>query len=92
MDIGPILIVAIPRLSGHGLGFWYAAQLLPAGQYTVKQFYLIFIGVLFAGQAAGAFLLKNKHNKPIGTASYIPWLRALKPVIQENKDNSKDAP
>lgn len=34
------------------LGFWYGSELLLSGEYTVTQFYVIFIGVLFAGQAA----------------------------------------
>lgn len=34
------------------LGFWYGSQLVSKGEYTVTQFYVIFVGVLFAGQAA----------------------------------------
>lgn len=37
------------------LGFWYGSRLLLSGEYTLTQFYVIFIGVLFAGQAAGQF-------------------------------------
>ena len=37
------------------LGFWYGSRLVSRGEYTITQFYVIFIGVLFAGQAAGQF-------------------------------------
>ena len=37
------------------LGIWYGSKLVASGEYTVSQFYIIFIGVLFAGQAAGQF-------------------------------------
>ena len=37
------------------LGFWYGSRLVSSGEYTVKQFFIIFIGVLFASQAAGQF-------------------------------------
>lgn len=37
------------------LGFWYGCQLLSTGEYTMKQFYIVFIGVFFSGQAAAAF-------------------------------------
>ena len=37
------------------LGFWYGSKLVSRGEYTVTQFYIIFLGVLFASQAAGQF-------------------------------------
>lgn len=37
------------------LGFGYGSKLVSRGEYTVSQFYVIFIGVLFAAQAAGQF-------------------------------------
>lgn len=37
------------------LGFWYGSRLVSRGEYTISQFYVIFIGVLFAAQAAGQF-------------------------------------
>jgi len=37
------------------LGFWYGSRLVSRGEYTITQFYVIFIGVLFAGQAAAQF-------------------------------------
>lgn len=37
------------------LGFWYGSRLIARGEYTLTQFFVIFIGVLFAGQAAAQF-------------------------------------
>lgn len=37
------------------LGFWYGSRLVSRGEYTITQFYIIFIGVLFAAQAASQF-------------------------------------
>ena len=37
------------------LGLWYGSTLISSGEYTVTQFYIIFLGVLFASQAAGQF-------------------------------------
>ena len=37
------------------LGFWYGTRLVSQGEYTITQFYVIFLGVLFASQAAGQF-------------------------------------
>lgn len=37
------------------LGFWYGSRLVLRGEYTITQFYVIFVGVLFAGQAAAQF-------------------------------------
>ena len=35
------------------LTFWYGGQRLYAGEYSVKQFFLIFVAIVFGGQAAG---------------------------------------
>lgn len=37
------------------LGFWYGSRLLASGEYTTSQFFIIFLSVLFAGQAVGQF-------------------------------------
>ena len=77
------------------LGFWYGSRLLAAGEYTTGQFYIIFIGVLFAGQAAGQFFgYTTSITKAQSAANYILWLRTLKPTItvtEENKDNGPDS-
>lgn len=75
------------------LGFWYGSRLLISGEYTATQFYVIFIGVLFAGQAAGQFFgWTSSFTKAVGAANYVLWLRTLKPVIAENEQNRDVGP
>ena len=77
----------------EALGFWYGGQLLASGEYTTEQFYIIFIGVLFAGQAAAQFFgYSTSLTKAVGAANYILWLRTLKPIMQENDQNREKEP
>ena len=77
----------------EALGFWYGGQLLASGEYTTEQFYVIFIGVLFAGQAAAQFFgYSTSLTKAVGAANYILWLRTLKPIMQENDQNREKKP
>ncbi len=77
----------------EALGFWYGGQLLASGEYTTEQFYVIFIGVLFAGQAAAQFFgYSTSLTKAVGAANYILWLRTLKPIMQENDQNREKGP
>ena len=77
----------------EALGFWYGGQLLASGEYTTEQFYIIFIGVLFAGQAAAQFFgYSTSLTKAVGAANYILWLRTLEPIMQENEQNRSDGP
>ncbi|OJJ31256.1 hypothetical protein ASPWEDRAFT_141408 [Aspergillus wentii DTO 134E9] len=77
------------------LGFWYGSRLLANGEYTTEQFYVIFIGVIFAGQAAAQFFgFSTSLTKAKTAANYLFWLRSVKPVVQEtdeNKDNGPDS-
>ncbi|KAF3184132.1 hypothetical protein TWF751_000129 [Orbilia oligospora] len=76
------------------LGFWYGAKLLVSGEYNTQQFFMIFIGVIFAGQAAGQFFgYTTSLTKAAEGANYILWARTLRPTItvnDENKDNGPD--
>lgn len=75
------------------LGFWYGSRLLLSGEYTATQFYVIFIGILFAGQAAAQFFgWTSSLTKAAGAANYILWLRTLKPVVAENEENREVGP
>jgi len=75
------------------LGFWYGSRLVASGEYTTTQFYVIFIGILFAGQAAGNFFgWTTSFTKSVGAANYLLWLRTLKPVISENEKNKAIGP
>ena len=77
----------------EALGFWYGGQLLASGEYTTEQFYVIFIGVLFAGQAAAQFFgYSTSITKAVGAANYILWLRTLRPIMQENDENREKGP
>ncbi|KAL8838824.1 MAG: hypothetical protein Q9170_001979 [Blastenia crenularia] len=77
----------------EALGFWYGGQLLASGEYTTEQFYVIFIGVLFAGQAAAQFFgYSTSLTNAVGAANYILWLRTLKPIMQENDQNRDKGP
>ncbi|EWC43425.1 hypothetical protein DRE_07611 [Drechslerella stenobrocha 248] len=53
------------------LGFWYGARLLARGEYTITQFYVIFLGVIFAGQAAGQFFGFTGNHGPDGDSDLI---------------------
>lgn len=46
------------------LGFGYGSKLVSRGEYTVSQFYVIFIGVLFAAQAAAQFFSFTASKPP----------------------------
>lgn len=75
------------------LGFWYGSRLLVSGEYTATQFYVIFIGILLAGQAAAQFFgWTSSLTRAVGAANYILWLRTLKPVIAENEANKYIGP
>ncbi|CZT11194.1 related to multidrug resistance protein [Rhynchosporium graminicola] len=75
------------------LGFWYGAQLLLSGEYTLEQFYVIFVGVLFAGQAAAQFFsYTTSITQASGAANYILWLRSRKPIMQETAENLDKGP
>ena len=75
------------------LGFWYGSRLLSTGEYSTTQFYVIFVGVLFAGQAAGQFFgYSTSLTKAKAAANYVLWLRTLRPVIREDENNKDDGP
>jgi ATP-binding cassette subfamily B (MDR/TAP) protein 1 len=35
------------------LTFWYGGRLLSEGEYSSQQFFIIFVAIIFGGQAAG---------------------------------------
>ncbi|KAM0217365.1 hypothetical protein ACHAQI_002238 [Fusarium lateritium] len=75
------------------LGFWYGSKLMSTGEYTSEQFFLIFMGILFAGQA-GAQLFANLGSltRAKGAANYLFNLRQEEPTIREDDDNKDLAP
>jgi ATP-binding cassette subfamily B (MDR/TAP) protein 1 len=73
------------------LGF--GSRLLADGEYTVSQFYVIFIAVVFGGQAAGQFFgFSTSISKAKSAANYILWLRTLKADISEDRTNEAIGP
>ena len=62
------------------LGFWYGSTLLASGEYNTTQFYIIFIGVIFAGQAAGQFFGYPFYHERYGRGQ----LHSLAPLPQAN--------
>ncbi|KAF5988022.1 major facilitator family transporter protein [Fusarium bulbicola] len=75
------------------LGFWYGSRLISSGEYTSEQFFLIFMGVLFAGQA-GAQLFANLGSltRAKGAANYLFNLRKEQPVVRETDENKDRVP
>ncbi|EON67317.1 hypothetical protein W97_06570 [Coniosporium apollinis CBS 100218] len=75
------------------LGFWYGCRLLSTGEYSMRQFYVVFISVFFAGQAAAQlFTYTSSITKAVGAANYIFWLRSIKPTVAETDDNLDRGP
>ncbi|KAL9628071.1 MAG: hypothetical protein Q9204_006133 [Flavoplaca sp. TL-2023a] len=75
------------------LGFWYGGHLLANGEYTAQQFFIIFIAVLFSGQAAAQLTsYSSSISKAVEAANYIFWLRTLKPTIAETDENRYQGP
>ncbi|PGH27089.1 hypothetical protein AJ80_01276 [Polytolypa hystricis UAMH7299] len=74
-----------------GLGFWYGGHLVSTGEYSTNQFFIVFIGVLFSGQAAAQFFAYTTSiTKAHSSANWIMWLRSLKPKMEEH-DKSHDS-
>ncbi|KAJ4259744.1 hypothetical protein NW762_007675 [Fusarium torreyae] len=75
------------------LGFWYGSRLMASGEYTAEQFFLIFMGVLFAGQAAAQlFANLGSLTRAKGAANYLFNLREENPMIRETDDNKDEGP
>ncbi|KAF2717520.1 putative ABC transporter [Polychaeton citri CBS 116435] len=75
------------------LGFWYGSRLVASGEYTVTQFFTIFLSVVFGAQAASQFFgYTTSITKARGAANYILWLRTIQPTMRENEDNKDIGP
>lgn len=71
-----------------GLGFWYGSQLIASGEYTVTQFFIIFISIIFGDQAAAQFFTwTTSITKAKRSANYMLWLRSVKANICETEGN-----
>ncbi|EME44943.1 hypothetical protein DOTSEDRAFT_52355 [Dothistroma septosporum NZE10] len=75
------------------LGFWYGSRLIASGEYTTTQFFVVFIAVVFGGQAAGQFFgYTTSITKAKLAANYILWLRTVIPKIGETPENDDKGP
>jgi ATP-binding cassette subfamily B (MDR/TAP) protein 1 len=75
------------------LGFWYGSRLIASGEYTIVQFFVIFIAVIFGGQAAGQFFgYSTSITKAKVAGNYLLWLRTLQGSIREDDDNKDNGP
>jgi len=69
-------------LLGVGLAFWYGGRLMVAGEYNVRQFFVVFIAVVFGGQAAGfLFGFTSNLTKAHAATNNIIHLRDARPAI-----------
>ena len=75
------------------LGFWYGSRLVASGEYSVTQYFVIFISVVFGGQnVAQFFMYTTSLTKAKGGANYLLWLRTLKPSIRVTDENRGNGP
>ncbi|CAI6341976.1 unnamed protein product [Periconia digitata] len=75
------------------LGFWYGSRLIASGEYTVTQFFVIFITVVFGGQGVAQFFMYSTSISKAGSsANYILWLRTITPSIRETPSNHEKGP
>ncbi|KAF2127626.1 multidrug resistance protein-like protein 1 [Dothidotthia symphoricarpi CBS 119687] len=73
------------------LGFWYGGRLISYGEYTTTQFFTVFIGVIFSGEAAAQFFsYTTSMTKSATAANYIFGLRRLKAAVQEDPSKPPD--
>lgn len=76
--------------------FRYGGRLISFGEYTTQQFFTVFIGVIFSGEAAASFFsYTTSLTKSATAANYVFWLRRLQPAAQEDAskppfDDEKD--
>ncbi|RPA74037.1 multidrug resistance protein 1 [Ascobolus immersus RN42] len=75
-----------------GFAFWYGAKLQSTGEYNTRQFFVVFVAVIFSAQAAGQFFayssdLTSAHS----AANYVLWLRSLTPETPSGFDENEEA-
>ncbi|GAB0138927.1 hypothetical protein EsDP_00007147 [Epichloe bromicola] len=70
-----------------GLGFWYGGKLVSTGEYTSGQFYIVFIAIVFSGEAAAMLFQYTTSITKAGTAiNYILRLRRDRILFDEDSD------
>ncbi|KAF4556670.1 Sophorolipid transporter-like protein [Elsinoe fawcettii] len=72
------------------LGFWLGCKWIATGEYTVTQFFVIFLSVIFGGQAGAQFFTYTTSiTRATGSSNYLFWLRTVKPSIGETDSNTR---
>ncbi|KAF4982491.1 hypothetical protein FDECE_17504 [Fusarium decemcellulare] len=72
------------------LGFWYGGRLVSTGEYSTDQFYVVFIAVIFSGEAAAImFQYSTSITKARTSINYIFQLRRQR-CLHDNQDNGPD--
>ncbi|KAG5989034.1 hypothetical protein E4U43_004583 [Claviceps pusilla] len=74
-----------------GLGFWYGGKLVSASEYTLSQFYIVYLAIIFSGQAAATVF---QHTTSISKAStainYILRLRQMRVLVDDDGGSTND--
>jgi ATP-binding cassette, subfamily B (MDR/TAP), member 1 len=72
-------------LVAMGLAFWYGGKLLFQGEYNATDFFVIFVAIIFGGQAAGfLFGFTLNTTKAHAAANQILHLRKQEPLINSS--------
>ncbi|KAM7193333.1 P-loop containing nucleoside triphosphate hydrolase protein [Rhypophila sp. PSN 637] len=68
------------------IGFWYGGRLVSFGEYSMGQFYIVFVAVIFSGEAAAVFFT---YSSSISKAQHAAnWIFNLRSSIEpDNKDD-----
>ncbi|GAO17306.1 hypothetical protein UVI_02044640 [Ustilaginoidea virens] len=75
-------------LLAMGLGFWYGSKLVSTGEYSSGQFYIVFLAVIFSGEAAATFFQYSTSITKAGTAmNYIFRLRRDRISLDGEEDD-----
>ncbi|KAM4061102.1 ABC transporter transmembrane domain-containing protein [Hirsutella rhossiliensis] len=74
------------------LGFWYGGRLVSTGEYTNGQFYVVFMAIVFAGEATAMFFQYTTSITKARTAiNYIFGLRRQLELVDEEPDSSSSS-
>lgn len=72
-----------------GLGFWYGGKLVSTGEYSSAQFYVVFIAIVFSGEAAAMLFQYTTSITKAGTAiNYIFRLRRDRVLFDDDANSS----
>ncbi|KAG5914273.1 hypothetical protein E4U53_004685, partial [Claviceps sorghi] len=74
-----------------GLGFWYGGRLVSTGEYTLGQFYTVYMVVVYSAGAAATLFQHTTSISKAGTAvNYIFGLRQTRVLCDDDDDDDDD--